>query len=89
MALDKQRKKKLIKKYQLHEGDTGSPQVQIVLLTVRIEELTKHLTKHKKDLHSRRGLLNLVGQRRKLMKYLEKTDAQAIKALKKELKLGK
>lgn len=89
MALDKQRKKKLIKKHQMHEGDTGSPQVQIVLLTARIEELTKHLAKHKKDLHSRRGLLNLVGQRRKLMKYLEKTDAKVLQALKKELKLGK
>jgi len=89
MALDVLGKKKIIKKYQLHEGDTGSPQVQIALLTERIAELTRHLVKHKKDLHSRRGLLHIVGQRRKLMKYLEKTNPSSLKKLKKDLKLGK
>lgn len=88
MALDSDKKKKILKKYQLHDDDTGSPQVQIALLSARIDELTDHLSEHKKDLHSRRGLLQLVGQRRRLIKYLEKTDEEALKKLKKDLKLS-
>ncbi|MDD3647004.1 MAG: 30S ribosomal protein S15 [Candidatus Dojkabacteria bacterium] len=87
MALDAQKKKKIIAKYQLHDGDTGSPQVQVALLTARVEELTDHLSRHKKDLHSKRGLLQLVGQRRKLLKYLEKTDTKSLEKLKKDLKI--
>lgn len=88
MALDADKKKKIIKKYQIGDNDTGSPQVQIALLTHRINELSEHLSKHKKDLHSKRGLLNLVGKRRRLIKYLEKTDSKALKKLKKDLKLN-
>ena len=87
MTLTSDKKKKLLKKYQLHENDTGSPQVQIALLSSRIEELSDHLTKHKKDLHSRRGLLQLVGQRRRLIKYLGKADSKALSKLKKDLKI--
>jgi len=87
MAIKKDKKQKIIKKYQLHKNDTGSPQVQIALLTERIKELSDHLAEHKKDTHSRRGLLHLVGQRRRLIKYLEKTDSDSLKKLKKDLKL--
>ncbi|MBU0976282.1 MAG: 30S ribosomal protein S15 [Patescibacteria group bacterium] len=87
MALDADKKKKIIGKYRLHESDTGSPQVQVALLTARIEELTDHLSRHKKDLHSKRGLLQLVGQRRKLLKYLEKTDSKSLEKLKKDLRI--
>lgn len=87
MAFTKEDKKKIIKKYELHEKDTGSPQVQTALLTARIDALTKHLSEHKKDAHSRRGLLQLVGRRRRLIKYLEKTDPKALAKLKKEIKL--
>ncbi len=80
-------KEEIIKKYQLHKNDTGSPQVQIALLTERIKNLTKHLEKHKKDLHSKRGLLNLVGKRRRLIKYLERTDKKSAEKIKKDLKL--
>ncbi len=72
-AKDKQIKQDLIKKYGEHEGDTGSPMVQIALLTERIKYLTGHLKTHKKDKHSRRGLLKIVGERRRLIKYLERT----------------
>lgn len=88
MALNTEKKKKIIKKYQIHEGDTGSPQVQIALLTARIGELSGHLVDHKKDFHSKRGLLHLVGQRRRLLQYLEKTDMKSLKKLTKELKIG-
>lgn len=87
MATKKDRKKEIVKKYQLHKKDTGSPQVQIALLTERIKDLSEHLAKHKKDLHSRRGLLHLVGQRRRLIKYLEDTDKKSLKKLQKELKI--
>jgi len=87
MAIKKEVKKEIVKKYQLHKKDTGSPQVQIALLTERIKELSEHLAKHKKDLHSRRGLLHLVGQRRRLIKYLEETDPKSLKKLEKELKI--
>lgn len=87
MALEVDKKKKIIKKYQLHKEDTGSPQVQIAILSARVEALTKHLSKHKKDFHSRRGLLQLVGQRRRLIKYLGKTDQEALAKLKKDIKV--
>ena len=67
-------KQDIIKEYAIKEGDTGSPEVQIALLTDRIITLTAHLKEHKKDFHTRRGLLKLVGQRRRFMKYLEKND---------------
>jgi len=68
------KKKKLIEKFATHKGDTGSPQVQIAILTTRINELTNHLGIHKKDKHSRRGLLLMVGKRKRLLRYLEETD---------------
>jgi small subunit ribosomal protein S15 len=69
-------KKRLIDKFKLHETDTGSPEVQVGLLTHRISYLTEHLKVHKKDHHSRRGLLMLVGQRRRLLKYVKNKDVQ-------------
>lgn len=69
-----EKKKELITAHQAHEGDTGSPEVQIAILTQRINELTAHLQVHKKDNHSRRGLLQMVGQRRRLLNYLMKKD---------------
>ncbi len=72
--LTPERKKEIMVKFQQHEGDTGSPEVQIALLTTRINELTEHFKTHKKDHHSRRGLLKLVGQRRALLNYLKKND---------------
>lgn len=74
-------KAQIIKEYATHEGDTGSPEVQIALLTNRITELTEHLKVHKKDNHSRRGLFKMVGQRRGLLKYLEKADVERYRAL--------
>ncbi|ADQ14751.1 30S ribosomal protein S15 [Halanaerobium hydrogeniformans] len=72
--LNKEKKEEIIKEYQLEEGDTGSPEVQVALLTARISELTDHLKQHKNDHHSRRGLLKMVGQRRKLLRYLKNND---------------
>ena len=69
-------KKAVIDEYAKHEGDTGSPEVQIALLTARINQLTGHFKDHKKDFHSRQGLLKLVGRRRNLLNYLRKTDVQ-------------
>lgn len=74
-------KAQIIKEYQTHEGDTGSPEVQIALLTNRISELTEHLKVHPKDNHSRRGLFKMVGQRRGLLKYLENTDIERYRSL--------
>jgi small subunit ribosomal protein S15 len=74
-------KQEIIAKYQTHEGDTGSPEVQIALLTERIAHLTEHLKVHKKDNHSRRGLLMMVGQRRSLLKYLEEIDIERYRSL--------
>ena len=82
-------KSQIIKEYQTHEGDTGSPEVQIALLTNRISELTEHLKVNKKDNHSRRGLLKMVGQRRGLLKYLEKTDVERYRSLIERLGLRK
>ena len=74
MVLAADQKKNLIEKYKLHEGDTGSPEVQIAILTEKINYLTKHLQTHKKDHHSRRGLLKMVGQRRALLNYLKQKN---------------
>lgn len=71
MTLTREQKEKLINDYQVHDSDTGSPEVQVALLTERINELTEHFKTHKKDHHSRRGLLKLVGQRRRLLDYLK------------------
>lgn len=71
---DKETKQNLISDFQTHAADTGSPEVQVALLTYRIRELTEHLKVHKKDFHSRRGLLKMVGKRRKLLNYLKKND---------------
>jgi len=85
--LDKKAKEKIIKKFRTHETDTGSPQVQIAILTEEIKELTEHLKKHKHDFSSRRGLLKKVGERRKLLKYLQKENAEQFKKLAEKLKL--
>ncbi|MGL5615720.1 MAG: 30S ribosomal protein S15 [Sarcina sp.] len=85
--MDKARKQEIILKHARHEGDTGSPEVQIALLTERINSLTDHLRTHKKDHHSRRGLLMMVGQRRGLLNYLTKQDIERYRAIIKELGL--
>lgn len=87
MAISKEKKQKIIEKFKTHGGDTGSPQVQIAILTEEIEELTGHLRKHKKDHSSRRGLLKKVGQRRRLLRYLEKENAQGHQELVEKLKI--
>lgn len=83
----KAKKKNLIEKFKEHPKDTGSSSVQIALLTERISYLTDHLKKHKKDFHSRRGLLMLVGRRRRLLNYLKKKDPQGYNGVAKELNL--
>lgn len=85
--LDKKTKEKLIKKYRVHENDTGSSQVQIAILSEEIKELTEHLQKHKHDFSSRRGLLKKVAERRKLLKYLRKENEEQFRELAKKLKL--
>ncbi len=87
MTLTKEAKNELITKYATHEGDTGSPEVQVALLTARINELTEHLREHKKDHHSRRGLLMLVGQRRRLLNYLNRRNVDRYRQLVQELGL--
>ena len=87
--MTKEKKLEIIEKYKRHEGDTGSPEVQVALLTARIEGLTGHFKVHKKDFHSRTGLLKLVGQRRKLLNYLKKKDIQRYRALIAKLGLRK
>jgi small subunit ribosomal protein S15 len=89
MALATAEKQALIKEYMRHEKDTGSPEVQIALLTARINYLTEHLKVHKKDYHSRRGLLKLVSTRRKLLAYLIRKDPEKYKAVIKKLGLRK
>lgn len=79
--MTKERKQELIKQYGRKEGDTGSPEVQIALLTERINHLTEHLKVHKKDHHSRRGLLMLVGQRRGMLNYLRSKDIEAYRSI--------
>ena len=82
-------KEQIIKDYQLKEGDTGSPEVQIAILTYRINDLNEHLKVHKKDHHSRRGLLKMVGQRRNLLAYLKSKDIEAYRKLIESLGLRK
>lgn len=81
MSLSTKTKSEIIAEYAVKPGDTGSPEVQIALLTKRITELTEHLKTHPHDHHSRRGLLSLVGQRRRLLKYLTKTDIERYRSI--------
>jgi small subunit ribosomal protein S15 len=81
VALTAEQKKEILGQYGLHETDTGSPEAQVAMLTKRISDLTEHLKLHKHDHHSRRGLLILVGQRRRLLQYLAKKDIQRFRAL--------
>jgi small subunit ribosomal protein S15 len=86
-VLQEDKKKDLISNFQAHENDTGSPEVQIALLSARIEYLTSHFKVHKKDHHSRRGLLKLVGRRRRLLDYLKKKDVERYREIIKRLGL--
>ncbi|HXG58869.1 MAG TPA: 30S ribosomal protein S15 [Thermoanaerobaculia bacterium] len=81
MATTKQQKTEVITQYRTHDGDTGSPEVQIALLSNRISYLTEHFKAHAKDHHSRRGLLKLVGRRRRLLDYLKKTDLERYRTI--------
>ncbi|HOV21831.1 MAG TPA: 30S ribosomal protein S15 [Candidatus Ratteibacteria bacterium] len=85
--LDTEEKIKLVKEYGRHEKDTGSPEVQIALLTNRIEALSKHFEKHKKDTNSRRGFLKLIGRRRRLLRYLQMTDPEKYQEVIKKLNI--
>ena len=87
MSKVEDRKDKIIKKYKLHNADTGSPEVQVAVFTEKIEELTRHLKKNKKDYHSRRGLLGMVSKRRRLLTYLRRQDEKRYKSLTKKLNL--
>jgi small subunit ribosomal protein S15 len=89
MVLDKGEKKEVIEKFKTHDGDSGSTEVQVALLTRRIETLTKHFQVHTKDHHSRRGLLRVVAQRRKLLDYLKKKDINSYFRIIRELNLRK
>ncbi len=84
-----EKKQQIMAEYAMHEGDTGSPEVQIAVLTNRINELNEHLSVHKKDHHSRRGLLKMVGHRRNLLAYLQKNDIERYRAIVKKLGLRK
>jgi len=81
MSVIKERKEEIIEKYRLHDSDTGSPEVQIAILSEDINNLTEHMKAHKKDFHSRRGLLKKVGQRRRLLDYLKKRDIESYRQL--------
>lgn len=87
MALSKDQKDQVIAKHKKHDNDSGSPEVQIALLTERINTLSSHFKMHAKDHHSRRGLLKMVGQRKRLLSYLKKTDLEGYRTLIKELGL--
>ncbi|MBP5593467.1 MAG: 30S ribosomal protein S15 [Clostridia bacterium] len=87
--MDKEKKAEIIAKFATHEGDTGSPEVQIALLTERINHLTEHLKVHHKDHHSRRGLLQMVGQRRSLLTYLKNLDIERYRKIVADLDLRK
>ncbi len=89
MAIAKERKTQIIKDHAKHEGDTGSPEVQIALLTERINHLSQHFQTHKKDYSGRRGLLKLVGQRRNLLNYVRNRDVERYRAIVKALGLRK
>jgi small subunit ribosomal protein S15 len=81
MSITPERKSEVVKEYATHEGDTGSPEVQVAILSERIRNLTEHLKEHKKDFHSRRGLLIMVGQRRRMLDYLKDTNKGRYEAL--------
>jgi small subunit ribosomal protein S15 len=87
MSLQGEQKQGLIGEYQRHEGDTGSPEVQVAILTERINQLTEHLRIHAKDHHSRRGLYKMVGQRRRLLNYLRGKDIERYRALTERLNI--
>lgn len=87
MALSKDEKQKIVNKFALHEGDTGSPEVQIAILTEEISKLSEHLKAHRKDNHSRRGLLQKVGKRRRLMEYLSENEAERYASFLKKIKI--
>ena len=87
--ITKEQKQQIIKEYQLKEGDTGSPEVQVAILTYRINDLNEHLKVHKKDFHSRRGLLKMVGQRRNMLAYLKEQDIERYRSLIARLNLRK
>lgn len=89
MSLDSLKKHELINQFKLHETDTGSPEIQIALLTERLNFLTEHFRVHKKDYHSRRGLLKLVGQRRRLLEYLKRSDINRYEKITEQLGLRK
>lgn len=89
MTITKDEKQKVLKDYRLHDTDTGSVEVQVALITARINELTKHLQLHVKDHHSRFGLMKMVGQRRRLLEYLKRTDLKAYRTLIENLDLRK
>lgn len=89
MPLTVEDKRQIMQDFQRSEGDTGSPEVQVALLTARINQLTPHFQKHKKDVHSRRGLLRLVNQRRKLLSYLKRKDVDRYRTLIERLGLRK
>ena len=89
MALTKEKKTEIIEKYRIDKNDTGSAEVQVALLTERINDLNEHLKVHKHDYHSNRGLLKMVGQRKSLLNYLAKEDVQRYRALVKKLGLRK
>ncbi|MBR2216692.1 MAG: 30S ribosomal protein S15 [Selenomonadaceae bacterium] len=87
--LTKETKQEIMEKYAVHDGDTGSPEVQVAVLTARIQYLTEHLKEHKKDHHSRRGLLKMVGHRRRLLNYLYNKDIERYRAIIAKLNLRK
>jgi len=89
MAIDKSQKQSIISGYKIHDTDTGSPEVQIALLSTRINYLTEHFKTHKKDHHSRRGLLKLVSQRRKLLNYLKQSDKERYEKVIERLEIRK
>lgn len=89
MPLTREKKERLMREYRMHDKDTGSPEIQIALLTERINELTGHLKRHSKDFSSRRGLLKLVGKRRRLLDYLKDTDLDGYRKIVEELGLRK
>ena len=89
MGLDTEQKREIIDRFRLHEGDTGSPEVQVAILSERINYLTDHFKSHAKDHHSRRGLIKLVGQRRRLLNFLKNKDIERYRTLIEQLGLRK
>ena len=87
MSLNKEEKQNIMKEFSLHEGDTGSPEVQIAILTGEITRLSEHLKDHKKDNHSRRGLLQKVGKRRRLIQYLQTNESERYETFSKKIKI--